>query len=83
MYGTIHFRRRHVLGGEGGSLLPMFADARGVGVLGLPTSAINPQKSGHFYTITLFYFGKYLIDYIIRINFFTTPTKRKHLLFDL
>ena len=42
----------------------MFADARGVGVLGLPTSAINPQKSGHFYTITLFYFGEYLIDYL-------------------
>ena len=57
--GTIHLRRRHVLGGrgcphcrclrlpmlggEGGSPLPMFADARGGGVLGLPTSAINPQ----------------------------------------
>ena len=38
--GTIHLRRRHVLGGEGGSPLPMFADARGAGVLGLPTSAI-------------------------------------------
>ena len=66
--GTIHLRRRHVLGGEGGSPLPTFADARGVGVLGLPTSAVNPQKSGHFYTITVFYFGKYLIDYIIRIS---------------
>ena len=42
-YGTIHLRRRHALGGEGGSPLPMFADARGGGVLGLPTSAINPQ----------------------------------------
>ena len=40
LLGTIHLRRRHVLGGEGGSPLPMFADARGVGVLGLPTSAI-------------------------------------------
>ena len=30
--GTIHLRRRHVLGGEGVSPLPMFADARGVGV---------------------------------------------------
>ena len=40
MKGTIHLRRRHVLGGEGGSPLPMFADARGVGVLGLPTSSI-------------------------------------------
>ena len=27
--GTIHLRRRHVLGGGGGSRLPMFADARG------------------------------------------------------
>ena len=40
IFGTIHLRRRHVLGGEGGSPLPMFADARGIGVLGLPTSAI-------------------------------------------
>ena len=38
--GTIHLRRRHVLGGEGGSPLPMFADARGAGVLERPTSAI-------------------------------------------
>ena len=38
--GTIHLRRRHDIEGEGGSPLPMFADARGVGVLGLPTSAI-------------------------------------------
>ena len=42
--GTIHLRRRHVLGGEGGSPLPMFADARGGGVLGLPTSSINPGR---------------------------------------
>ena len=38
--GTFHLRRRHVLGGEGGSPLPMFADARGGGVLEMPTSAI-------------------------------------------
>ena len=38
--GTIHLRHRHVLGGEGGSPLPMSADARGVGVLGLPMSSI-------------------------------------------
>ena len=38
--GTIHLRHRHVLGGEGGSPLPTFADARGVGVLERPTSAI-------------------------------------------
>ena len=50
--GTIHLRRRHVLGGEGGSQLPMFADARGVGVLDLPTSAIF----GHIltYRISIF-----------------------------
>ena len=29
VFGTIHLRRRHVLGGEEGSPLPMFADARG------------------------------------------------------
>ena len=29
LLGTIHLRRRHVLGGEWGSPLPMFADARG------------------------------------------------------
>ena len=62
------FKTSACLRGGGGLPLPMVADARGVGVLGLPTSAINPQKSGHFYTITLFYFGEYLIDYIIRIN---------------
>ena len=39
-YGTIHLRRRHVLGGEGGSPLLTFADARGVGVSRMPTSAI-------------------------------------------
>jgi hypothetical protein len=38
--GTIHLRRLHDLGGGGGSPLPLFADARGAGVLGLPTSAI-------------------------------------------
>ena len=37
--GIIHLRRRHVIRGEGGSPLPMVADARGVGVLGLPTSS--------------------------------------------
>ena len=47
-YGTIHLRRRHVLGGEGGSPLPMFADARGVGVLGLPTSAIFESIRRYF-----------------------------------
>ena len=31
MLGTIHLRRQHVLGGEGGSPLPMFANARGEG----------------------------------------------------
>ena len=48
LLGTIHLRRRHVLGGEGGSLLPMFADARGVGVLGLPTSAIFEIINLHY-----------------------------------
>ena len=38
--GTIYLRRWHVLGGEGVSPLPMFADARGVVVSGMPTSAI-------------------------------------------
>ena len=38
-YGTIQ-RRRHALGGEGCPPLPMFADAREGGVLGLPMSAI-------------------------------------------
>ena len=57
--GTIHLRRRHVLGGRGGSPLPMFADARGGGVLGLPTSAIFEIIRDKF---------QFLIDYIIRIN---------------
>ena len=46
--GTIHLRRRHVLGGEGGSPLPMFANARGVGVLGLRTSAIFESIRRYF-----------------------------------
>ena len=37
------FKTSACLRGGGGSPLPMFADARGGGVLGLPTSAINPQ----------------------------------------
>ena len=37
------FKTSACLRGGGGSPLPMFADARGAGVLGLPTSAINPQ----------------------------------------
>ena len=37
------FKTSACLREEGGSPLPMFADARGGGVLGLPTSAINPQ----------------------------------------
>ena len=37
------FKTSACLRGGGGSPLPMFANARGVGVLGLPTSAINPQ----------------------------------------
>ena len=67
--GTIHLRRRHVLGGEGGSPLPMFADARGVGVLGLPTSAIFESIRRYFckkkYEKPM---EKQPIDYIIRIN---------------
>ena len=39
-YGTIHLRRLHFLGGEGCPPLPTFADSRGVGVSGMPTSAI-------------------------------------------
>ena len=46
--GTIHLRRRHVLGGEGCPHGPMFADARGVGVLGLPTSAIFEIINPHY-----------------------------------
>ena len=67
--GTIHLRRRHVLGGEGGSPLPMFADARGVGVLGLPKSAIFESIRRYFckkkYKKPM---EKQSIDYIIRIN---------------
>ena len=39
-YGTIHLRRRHALGGEGCPPLPTFADARGGGVLRMPTSTL-------------------------------------------
>ena len=46
--GAIHLRRRHVLGGEGCPHVPMFADARGVGVLGLPTSAIFEIINLHY-----------------------------------
>ena len=56
--GIIHLRRRHVLGGERCFPLPMFADARGVGVLGLPTSAIfesiKETKSLPFFRIKFF-----------------------------
>ena len=70
--GTIHLRRLHVLGGDGCPHVPMFADARGLGVLGLPTSAIFEIINLHYrllyvYTITLFYFGEYLLNYIIGI----------------
>ena len=41
--GDHPFKTSACLRGGGGSPLPMFADARGGGVLGLPTSAINPQ----------------------------------------
>jgi hypothetical protein len=47
----------------------MFADARGVGVLGLPTSAIFEIINLYYRLFyTLFYFGEYLINYIIRIS---------------
>ena len=50
----------------------MFADARGVGVLGLPTSAINPQVAVKVaISIQLLSFileSMYLIDCIIRKN---------------
>ena len=52
--GTIHLRRRQVLGGEGGSPLPMFADARGVGVLGLPTSAILSFLIAHLHPFSFY-----------------------------
>ena len=44
----------------------MVADARGAGVLGLPTSAINPVKVAIFMQLFSFIldFGEYLIDYI-------------------
>ena len=45
----------------------LFADARGVGVLGLPTSAIFEIINLHYrllyvHTITFFHFGEYVIN---------------------
>ena len=57
VYGTIHLRRRHALGGEGCPPLPTFADGKGGGVLGMPTSTLYVIIEIILHAITLFYFG--------------------------
>jgi hypothetical protein len=74
-YGTIHLRSRLVLGGGGVSTWADVCQCFGLGVLVLTTLAIfeilRRQMSTNliiFYTITLFYFGEYIIDYTVKLG---------------
>ena len=65
------FKTSACLRGGGGSPLPMFADARGPGVLGLPTSAFNPQKVAVKVTIFI-----QLLSFILEIILYHTNKKK-------
>ena len=59
----------------------MFADARGVGVLGLPTSAIFEIINLHYrllYIQVLSFFGEYLINWVYYYDKQCTVVKRGH-----